>query len=161
MWQKLLIPVISSLFGALIMFVTLSAVGILDKTLTESQISSVAREFVDFAASRDVLLRKMEESGMFQGPQGEIGPQGADGEIGPEWVPILSFYQLVAEKNNPRDQNISISSKKFCALSWVGEPHAQQACICRLTQEDRAWDLSLDLDDKVLGGCYCGAVCME
>lgn len=164
MWEKIIITVAASMIGAVLTFAVLNSVGALEKNLTETQISAVANQFVNSKNTNEVLLRKMSEHGGFRGERGERGEkgdQGSQGDIGPEWQPRATFYNLSASADAAKNQDQNLGRHAFCALARAGEPHQNQACICRVTQSGESWLLTLRVDESVNGGCYCGAACLR
>ena len=83
MAKEIMIAVCSSILGALIAFLGSSALGLFEKTITESQMQTLAQTIVDTDNYREVILNKMAQSGNFIGPRGDSGPEGVQGPIGP------------------------------------------------------------------------------
>lgn len=79
MKREIIVGILSSLLGALIAFLVASAMGILERTLTDIQLRETANNLSNSHAFRDILVQKMKESGQFIGPKGGPGPKGDEG----------------------------------------------------------------------------------
>lgn len=82
MKKDIMVGVISAMFGALIVFIVSSSLGLFNKTISDSQIQEIAKLIVDKESYRDVILEKMVKSKEFIGPKGDVGPQGKTGSPG-------------------------------------------------------------------------------
>lgn len=80
--EEIIKSVISAIVGGVIMFIGASALGLFEKTASDSQLKKISRVIVDTPDLREVIVNKMNESGNFLGPQGDRGDQGVRGESG-------------------------------------------------------------------------------
>ncbi len=162
--DRVITTVVASVATALIIFFGQVAFGLVKVGVQTTQIPVVARAVVNDDDIREALFSKMKDDGGFkgdQGVQGIQGEQGEQGEVGPIWKPEISQFSLVAQKDNPKNQDLDLGQKKFCALSTAGESHQSQACVCYVENSGLNWTLKVRVAESVPGRCNCSAVCME
>lgn len=82
--RDILVGVVSASATSLLFLIVGSIFGFFEKSITDSQLVEVSRLIIDEERYRDVLIRKMDESGRFVGP---IGPRGEQGLQGIEGLP--------------------------------------------------------------------------
>jgi hypothetical protein len=81
-FKQIAIPIVSSVLGALIVVLGSSALGLFRKTISDTQVREVAKNFINDESSRNVLLDKMKQAHEFKGEKGEPGVQGERGPPG-------------------------------------------------------------------------------
>ena len=88
MKKEIGIAVVSTVLGALLTFLGANSLGLLTKTLSETQLRDLSRLIVDDESVRSTLIDKLHASDRFRGAQGEKGnarspgPRGQKGEKG-------------------------------------------------------------------------------
>jgi hypothetical protein len=78
-------------------------------------------------------------------------------ETAPQWkiFDLISTDKIVKSK-------IIEGNWDICTLASVGSFHETQACMCQLLPNGRIWNLSISLDESVVGGqCVCQPACFN
>ena len=90
MKREIVIAVAGAVAGGILTLALGGLMGILGKSVTESQLNAIASKIVDQQDQRDVLLKRMAVSDAFKGERGrggEEGPQGPRGRQGVQGPP--------------------------------------------------------------------------
>jgi hypothetical protein len=158
--RELGVGLAGALLGSLITWLVAASTGVLTRSMTDTQLATVAANVVDNANLRTVLLSRMAESGKFRGEKGDTGQKGErgpPGEVGPAWRPTVKVIEPIATKQPTVRQ---LGAHHYCSLNIAGGPHHNQACVCEVSRPGNVdWVLKVSLDSRVDGQCNCGAIC--
>jgi hypothetical protein len=159
--ERIATSVIASVITAAALYIGALVFDFFTVSLDPTDVSDVAREFINDDDAREALLRSMakDEEQRFRGPQGDRGAQGPPGESGEAPNISLQFFKLSSAKDNPASESATLGEHQFCSLSRVHLPHASQACGCILQQQNEMWSLDLATDATANGACRCTAMC--
>ncbi|WP_157271936.1 hypothetical protein [Azohydromonas aeria] len=158
----ILIGVASALIASLITWVVAIFTNYLAKSLSDVQLNSIAIKVVENESFRDLLIAKMNASGLFKGEngkQGLQGPTGAQGIDGPAWVPVVTSFGPFDTKSG---MSKVLGNHVFCALNSAGDVHHDQSCRCDVSRPGEVdWVIKVTLHEKRDGFCKCGAICLK